>query len=221
MVIKLMPRKAFPLKVLVLALVSTAVLFSRDAKNVPQGLTLATAREMLAGPRMPKELGSISLRAFDFWRELEIGKGIEVLAISCDRGGGLAAFRPDGSNIGTVPTGKIIWLQLFDLNEDGVSEVITEEVEGEGTGILMKAFSVYMITPKAIKKVWKGESYLAETIASSSKVLALKVAKQGFVRFDESGGGRKARMTYVLTSPTSPRIEVTVFEMNGEVISKR
>ena len=70
--------------------------------------------------------------AFDFSCELELGGGLRVIAISKVLGGGLAAFRADGSAITTVESGRITSLQLFDLNEDCVSEVIADEVESRG-----------------------------------------------------------------------------------------
>ena len=70
------------------------------------------------------------------------------------------SFAEDGSSITTLETGEILWLQLFDLNEDGIAELITEEVEGRGTGILTKIFRLYVVSPVSLKKAWEAESFM-------------------------------------------------------------
>lgn len=185
------------------------------------GPNLNAARQILSGNKLPRRLGAISLVGFDFWRDLDVGSGIHVLVISCNRSGGLAAYRPDGSEIAALATGEITWIGLFDLNEDGISEVITEEVDAEGTGLLMKSYSLYTVSLKRINRVWKGDSYVYESGSVISGRGRNAIEKVGFLRFDPSGAGEKAKMTYVLTTGTEKTFQKTVFEMNGDTLSRK
>jgi hypothetical protein len=190
------------------------------AQTATERITLDAARTALNSPGPGKKIGDIDLTGFGFARELEIGAGIRVIAISTNDGGGLAAFRPDGSSIETLRTGKITWLQLFDLNEDNVSEIVTEEVNGRGTGVLQKSFNVYAVSAHRIKSVWHAESYSLD--ANSKEVNSHGSVKEriGYLRFDPSGFGRRARMAYLLTLPTGVVLTRGTYEMRGETVVK-
>jgi hypothetical protein len=178
-------------------------------------LTLEQARRSLA-QRVKGEAASIglmNLEAFNFSWDLGIGRGLTVLAISCDLKGGLVAFRDDGSLIASEPAGEITSVQLFDLNEDGIAEVVTEEVAGRGTGVLMKNFCLYSVTTETIKKLWSGESYF--------RSVPLKEERVGFVRFDPSGGGRPRAQLVHLVRTDRGRFDRRVLEMIGQLVRER
>ncbi len=188
------------------------------AQTSTERITLDAARTALGSPGPGKKIGDIDLTGFGFARELEIGAGIRVIAISTNDGGGLAAFRPDGSSIQTLRTDKITWLQLFDLNEDSVSEIVTEEVNGRGTGVLQKSFNVYAVSSHGIKSVWHAESYSLD--ANFKEVNSHGSVKEriGYLRFDPSGFGQPARMTYLLALPTGVVLKRGSYEMRGETV---
>jgi hypothetical protein len=143
-----------------------------------------------------------------------------VIAISTNYGGGLAAFSKDDSSIGTFRTDKITWLQLFDLNEDGVFEIVTEEENGHGTGVLQKSFNLYAVSPREIKRVWQAESYsLDANSAKPNEPVPIK-ERIGYLRFDPSGFGLPARMTYILTLPSGAVLKRELYEMRDGVIVK-
>jgi len=50
------------------------------------------------------------------------------------------------------------WIMLCDLNGDGTSEILTEEDTGRGTGVLTRAFALYLIDSIGIAKAWTAES---------------------------------------------------------------
>ena len=181
-------------------------------------ITLDDARTILKSPDSAKRVGNIDLAAFNFSREVEIGGGIRVIVISTNHEGGLAAFREDGTLIQTLKTDEITWLQLFDLNEDGISEIVTEEVNGWGTGVLRKSFNLYIFSRSAIKKAWQADSYILEAVPKRATDAPTVNIRTGYVRFDASGFGEPAKMTYVLLLPPMRVIEQKVFVMHGEKI---
>lgn len=177
---------------------------------------LDRARDVLALRAPGAAIGNIQLAGYNFHREMDLGGGLRMIAISCNLGGGLAVFRSDGSAVTTQPTKEITTVQLIDLDEDGVSEVLTEEIDGRGTGVLDKTFRVYRIVGNGVREVWSGESYIRR--APDEHHIEETI---GFVRFDGSGAGRNARLTHLVIDP-SHREKQTSFEwMNGRLAAIR
>ena len=143
-------------------------------------------------------LGSIDLSGLEFSREFELGEGIRVIAIATSLAGGLATFRPDASAIATTPTGKIVSIQLFDLDEDDISEVLLDELDGKGTGVVSRSFVLYLAGRDGIREAWRRSSYRAESSWDPGKTSpAPTVETRNFVRFDPGGSGRPPRLAYL------------------------
>ena len=193
---------------------------SASAQGAPSFTALDRARATLNSPESRLKIGDIDLTAFDFARELEIGHGIRVIAISTNDGGGLAAFRSDGSSIETFKTEKITWLQLFDLNEDGVSEIVTEEVDGRGTGVLQKSFNLYGVSTDEVKKLWHAESYSLDANFTATNGKASPREQIGYLRFDPGGFGLPPRMAYLLILPSGVILKRESYEMRDGTILK-
>ena len=172
-------------------------------------LTLQRARQLLETPT-GSTIGPIALSGYSFHREVEIGKGLRAIVISRNLGGGLLVFGADGVLAEAEETEEITWIQLFDLDEDGVSEIVTEEIGGRGTGVLDKHFSVYRCTPQSIKRVWTGESYSRR----SPKPERFEETN-GFLRFDASGGGMNARLMHLVVDSSGQQTQKTFEWRNG------
>ena len=114
-----------------------------------------TAR--LSGGDVSELEGGISLSGFNSYREVDLGNGVRVLSVSSNESG-LLAFKPDGSLMGVKHIDPAVSVQIVDLDEDGTAELITEEVMGSGTGVLMKAYRIYAVQG-GIQRLWEGESY--------------------------------------------------------------
>jgi len=156
-------------------------------------LTLPKARSILAARVEGSKLGTIPLDGYSFHRVIEIGGGITVLVVSCNLGGGIATFKADGANIVTRPTHEIVSTQIVDLDEDGVDELVTDEIDGRGTGVLERTFRIYRSTPSGVDQIWQGESYSRR--AADEVHLTEKL---GLLHFDHSGAGRPARMVHAI-----------------------
>lgn len=187
----------------------------------PGSATLEEVRRLLADPQSGGKIGSIGIDGRRFARELEIGAGLRVVVISLRPEGGIAAFRADGSLLGTQSSGEITSVELFDLDEDGTSELMTEEVEGRGTGVLMKTFVLYGVSPKGIQKLWSGESHF-RSVPWNPGSREHAQERYGFLRCDPSGGGRtSAQMTY-LAQDDNGKWTTKVYELHaGKVIEQK
>jgi hypothetical protein len=118
----------------------------------------ATLSAKLGGSDVSELDGGVSLSGFNFYREVDLGNGFRVLLISSNESGVLV-FKPDGSLLGVKHVDPAVSLQIVDLDEDGTAELITEEITGSGTGVLMKAYRIYAVRGSGIERLWEGESY--------------------------------------------------------------
>jgi hypothetical protein len=183
-------------------------------------LTLEEARKVLAQPRGTETIANVPLAGFQFSREIEIGGGRRVIAISCARSGGLVAFGSDGKSIASLQTGEITSLEIFDFGEDGTSEIITDEIESAGTGVLIRSFAVYRVTASEIRKIWKGESLFRSAPWNPAGKIHVN-QKTCFLRFDPSGAGQPATMTYVCTTSGDNHFTEKTYEWHGNSLHER
>ena len=91
-----------------------------------------------------------------------------------DSAGKLIAFRR---------TGNIKSTQMLDIDEDGQDEIITDEIDGTGTGIGRDGYHIYRLGNNKLEQLWHGESYYLDAFPGQH------VERQGFIRFMESGWG--------------------------------
>jgi hypothetical protein len=202
----------------VLCLSMAMCLRARQAQSEPH--TIEAARRILTQPHGTETIAGISLAGFQFSREIEVGSGRRVLAISCTRNGGLIAFGTDGTTIASVQTGEITSLEIFDLTEDGNSEVVVNQVAGSGTGVLIEEFAVYRVTSSEIRQVWKGESVFRS--APWNPAGNIHVAqKTCFLRFDPSGAGQPATLTHVCTTNADHHFTEKTYEWRGSSLQER
>jgi hypothetical protein len=86
----------------------------------------------------------LDLAGLNFQWQASPGDGSRVVAISKVHGGYLALFDEEGSLLDLLETGEIYYsVLLCDLDQDAIAEVITDEVEGFGTGYLDRKFHIY------------------------------------------------------------------------------
>jgi hypothetical protein len=199
---------------LLLLLTTSLVVIAQDSHR-PLILTIDQARQALRESSSNEMLGTISLQGLDWSREVDLGRGIQVIVLSKNRSGGLVLFSADGRLELSVTTNEITSLQCFDLNNDGVSELVTEEVEGRGTGILVKAFKIYSRSVHGLEKVWERRSYSREAHWDPNSSTQKVRETSYFLRFDSAGAGAPDRMTYLEPSGQSGQYKKSVYTMDG------
>jgi hypothetical protein len=165
-------------------------------------------------------IAGISFAGFSWYREVEVGGGYRVLVISCKHGGGLMVFGPSLRLTSSMKTDDIKSVTLLDLDEDGISEVLTDEVEGEGTGILLGQFVVYRVSPGPIRRLWDGVSLYQASSWDPKAGFTGGIRREGFVRFDPSGGGVPARLLHVTCEGGNSPCKERSFELRGGVIQE-
>jgi len=192
------------------------LLASLTASASPQTiLTLDAARQAVRQKQEGRDVqsvGSINLGGLNFYRELDLGNRLRVLAISANITGGLLAFRPDGSSISALKTDEITWILLADLDADGAAEVITEEVDGRGTGTLSKAFCIYAVSTSGIKRLWRGESYSYSQVWEPRTATRRREERESFLRIDGTV------MTYAKRSAPAKALTEIRLEMRDGVV---
>lgn len=114
------------------------------------------------------------------------------IVVSRHLGGDLLAFQENGSLVAHKAVNETTWLHLFDFDEDGVAEVVTEQVDGRGTGVLLKSYYVYRVSPREIVELWKNLSYRHALIESREQPGATSLeTHRGYLRCEPSGSGRQ------------------------------
>lgn len=183
-------------------------------------VTLKEARRVLADPSGNDTLASIPLAEFESFREIDIGSNRRVLAISCSHSGGLIAFANDGKFIASIRTGEITSFQVFDLAEDGNSMIVTDEVEGEGTGLLVKSFSMYRTTRGEIRKIWTGESFLRSAPWTPSGNIQV-TEKKCYVRFDPASAAIRGTMTHACAAADGRHLTLRIYEWREDSLKEQ
>ena len=124
-------------------------------------------------------VGPVSLAGFNYSRVLELGGGRALVVISCNLGGGLMAFAPDGQLLATRRTWEQRSVQLADLDHDDQDEVITVELDEVGTGLVGWRYHIYRLSSDGWKQLWSAVSYLSIKIGAKAEI------REGFLRLSD------------------------------------
>jgi hypothetical protein len=191
---------------------------AQDGQRRVGAPTIDQAREILSRGSSTEAVGTINLQGLNYYRELEIGHDFRVIAVSKNLAGGLILFSQDGLMTNSLATDEITSIQVFDLNDDGVSEIVTEEVEARGTGILIKNFKLYAVDSSGIRQLWQRRSYTRQSPLNSRRSTQEVHETQYFIRFDPSGAGSPSRITYLEPLNQSGQFRKTEYVMTGTTI---
>ena len=183
-------------------------------------VTIDEARRALVEPASKDVLAGVPLAEFESYREIDIGGNRRVLAIYCSHSGGLIAFGSDGKALASRPTGAITSFQVIDLAEDGNSMIVTDEVVGWGTGVLLKSFLLYRVTTNEIRRIWTGESFFVSAPWTPSGKIQV-TEKRCYVRFDPSGGAIEATFTHACASTDGRHLTTKIYEWRDDSLKER
>jgi hypothetical protein len=198
----------------------STIVRAQDNKHASAVVTIDQARQMLETYSSGKKLGNIDLTAVNYFSEIGLGKGIRAIVVSTNYGGGIAIFSPKGLMESSLATGEAESIQVFDLNDDGVSEILLDEIIGKGTGILIKNFSLYVLDAYSIKKVWTRLSYKMEAPWQPDPTKIKVHQVENFIRFDQAGAGYPDRMTYLISTGIPGRFRKVEYIMTGLVVHR-
>jgi hypothetical protein len=99
-----------------------------------------------------------SLNGYQFHWIAYAGAGTRFVVVSRMMGGALLLFDRRGTLVANRETGEITWMALCDLGQDGVSELLLEQIVGQGTGVLAKTYFLYGLAGGRIRELWRGTS---------------------------------------------------------------
>jgi hypothetical protein len=176
-----------------------------ESGQLTLGALQGALADLRAGRQAPEPLRPL-LTGYQFHWVLELGGDLRLVVISRNLGGTLLVFRPDGSLRARKDTQEITWLQLFNFDEDGQAEIILDEIDGRGTGILLRNFHIYRLAESSIVQLWEGTSYHRKELPARDDHSAAFELARGFIRCEPSGAGiPEARLLHVIESSRGRR----------------
>ena len=184
-----------------------------------RAVTLDAARQCLNACDAGQESNVCTVGAFtcasagyEFGREVQLSPIVRVIVLSFLHHGGLFAYGAHGELLASRDTGSVGSFQVFDFDQDGQQELITEEQDGEGTGTETRTYRIYRISAGRFELLWQGLSYSFEGNFQPPE------ERQGFIRFVSSGwGDPHIRLVHLEGDTNSGQFSQRVFVMvDGE-----
>jgi len=177
--------------------------------NLVTARRIALARETGSDDQ---SIGPIGVTGYNFAREVDLGHGFRAFVISCNLGGGLILFDPAGEQVAAFRTWEINYFQLFDFNDDGMFELITEQRDGVATGIAFCNFHIYNMSSRKIQEVWEGESYYFDANSRRSPIV-----RRGFIRCVQSNSEYPApHLIHLSADSSGRRLAERAFVLRGK-----
>jgi len=154
----------------------------------------------------------VDLSGYNFHWEIDLGTGLHAIVVSCNLRGIILIFNNSSSIVSKKHTGEIVSASLFDFDGDGIGELITEQIEGRGTGVLVKKYYIYRVSAGEFRELWQGLAYSHMMLKESTKSgLPLFEVIRGFIRYEPGGGGvpgpRLLHLTETATNGQSITLE--------------
>jgi hypothetical protein len=149
-----------------------------------------------------------------------LGTGESVVLITGNLHGTL--LRADGKEriIQSVESAEIVSWSFCDLDENGIAELITDEIDGRGTGELIRNYHLYLLSPAISRTEWDAPSVVR--ISNDGEPKAWEADEvSGAVRCEPSGSGRSwAELWTTTVMRRSGRVdyEVRTFRLAGEKV---
>ena len=174
----------------VVTIIGACALAAADTRHagVAEGLKLQSVRRSLAektAGSTVSSVGALDLAGFEWYREVDLGNRLHVIAVSGNPDSALLLFQEEGGLVALERIDQPTWLTIFDFDGDGRPELVTEETIDRGTGILARAFAVYQVSPSGITKLWSAESYFREATWSDRAQRFLRRERRSFIRLED------------------------------------
>jgi len=140
----------------------------------------------------------VDLAGFNFLWQASPGDGSRVAAISKVHGGYLALFGEGGDLLELFETDEIYYsVLLCDLDQDGVAEVVTDEVKGFGTSYLDRDFHVYKRASDSLVELGSRTSYRSRMVYRENEEPRRELIR-GYVRCDPGDGMQPRGLAYIV-----------------------
>jgi hypothetical protein len=152
-------------------------------------------RALKAGDNI--KIGSTQVDSVRFASEVRISGDRTAVALGGRYTGALALFKPDGTLAAVIETKTIVSSQFAQLDDDGTLGIVTDEVDGIGTGIIVRRFKLYSTTNgHPFNVLWRAPSYVHKAPWSHGEPAHGESLEYGYVRLDPDGSGHPAQMSY-------------------------
>jgi hypothetical protein len=189
------------------SILGAAVLVALTAVR-PAGPVLTEAIEALGRAKRGDDLPELGIRSYLWHSDLLLSRTQRLVVVARLQGSTFLLF-VSGAPVGRVEANEPSAIEMFDLNGDGVLEVMTETRDAWGTGVVRRRYHLYAADGTRVYELWSGLSYSYD---SSGSV-------RGFVKFEYSSGGRLLHTTEAVTKSGRRKVERRAFVMqSGKVI---
>lgn len=131
----------------------------------------------------------------------------------------LLVFNTAGKLIHQRQLPKVDSVQTLDLDSDGSQEILMDQVDGTGSGLLLKRYHLYSIADHSIRDCWQGDS-LVRFISPGAKPSAEEKLAFGFVKLEPARAGFPGRLFHILES-RSPNKKESSLERHVYVMNAR
>ena len=142
------------------------------------------------------DIGSVHLAAAKSATEVSIHDHVFMI-VTDSSSGVLALFRSDGKLSDSVKLGTIVSSQVVDLDDGDIAGIVIDEVEGKGTGVVLRQFKLYSISDASkIDELWHAPSFARKAPWSSSEPEPKVTTERGYLAFNRGGAGFPPEMSY-------------------------
>ena len=143
------------------------------------------------------KVGTTQINSVRFANELRIAHDRTMAVLTGQSTGALALFKPDGRLTAVIETGRLVSYQFAELGRDGTEGILTDEILGIGTGVVIRRFKLYSPADnQEIKVLWQAPSYVLKAPWSNGEPSPEVSEEYGYVRFDPGSGVYPARISY-------------------------
>jgi hypothetical protein len=196
---------------LAMAALSSCAATGSDLDAARRTLTALDAGQDAAS----EELEGIDLHGYQSHYEVTLGGSVVLIAVIAHQGGGLIAFSgASGELVDAIAAPRIASVLLKDLDEDGTSEVIAEQVDAFGTGVQWRNFHLYSLRQSQWEQLWSGVSYSLETaLMDGSGEVKIEAETSGYIRVIGPEGGHRARLIHVVFDALANTYTQSTFEL--------
>ncbi len=142
------------------------------------------------------DIGSVHLAASKSVTEMNLRDHV-LMIVTDSYSGVLALFRSDGTLSDSVKLGTIVSSQVVDLNDGDTAGIAIDEVEGKGTGVVLRQFKLYFVSDASkLDELWHAPSFARKAPWSSSEPEPKVTTERGYLNFNRGGAGFPPEMSY-------------------------
>ena len=145
------------------------------------------------------DIGSVHLSSSKSVIEMNVRDHV-LMIVNDSSSGVLAVFKSDGKLSDSLKLGTIVSSQAVDLNDGDTGGIAIDEVEGKGTGVVLRQFKLYSVTDASkLDELRHAPSFARKAPWSSSESEPKVTTERGYLNFNRGAlaSPRRCPMRFV------------------------